>query len=120
MVEPTRRQAEVLRQADRGVGTDRKARDRQPVDVLRAQPGLPRQRAQGAAYPPMRTVGRKSAVGNRDRRADRDAVIGFAIRHHMNSWMLPNAASQLTISTRFSLILRPPSITASVCVAQAA
>jgi len=33
---------------------------------------------------------------------------------------VPKAASQLTMSTRFSLILSEPSITASVWVAQAA
>src|SRR5262249_61976011 len=98
----------------------REARAREPVGVLGGGARLSGQLAQGAANPPMRAVGRKATVGNRHRRADRNTVIGFAVRHHMNSWMLPNAASQLTTSTRLSLILRPPSITASVCVAQAA
>jgi len=35
----------------------------------------------------------------------------------MNSWMLPNAAAQLTISTRLSLIFSLPSTTDSVWVA---
>ena len=38
----------------------------------------------------------------------------------MKSWMLPKAASQLTRSTRFILIMSRPSSTVSVCVAQAA
>ncbi len=41
-------------------------------------------------------------------------------RPHMKSWMLRKAASQLTKSTHFNLILSLPSTIVSVWVAQAA
>src|SRR5262249_8161971 len=60
------------------VGPDREARHRQSVEVPRPQPGRAGQCSQRAADPPMRTVGRITAIGNGDGCADGDAVIGCA------------------------------------------
>src|SRR6187431_2343984 len=117
VVEPARRQAEMLGQPDRSVRPDREARHRQAVDVCRAKTRAGHEFAQRTAEPPMRTVGRITPVRNRHRQAGDDAIIRFPHRRqcgHMNNWMLPKAASQLTMSTRLSLILSLPSMTVSV------
>src|SRR5258706_6399219 len=132
MIEPARRQAEMLGQPDRRVRPNGEARHRETVDVRRAESGARHELAQRTAKPPMRAVGRIAPVGNRHRQTGDDAVVGLSDRArchaaglvqilaHMNSWMLPNAASQLTMSTRLSLIFSLPSMTVSVWVAQAA
>src|SRR5580692_9217489 len=120
----------MLGEADRRVGTDREARERQPIDIGASQPRALDHLAHRAPDPPMRRVGRIAPIGNGDGRADDDAAIGLssglcpdachAGLAHRKSWMLPSAASQLTRSTRFKRIFSAPSIMARWWVAQAA
>src|SRR5215204_6155967 len=106
----------MLGQPHRGIRPNSEARHREAVDVLRAKARARHEFVQRAPKPPMRAVGRIAPVGNRHRQTSDYALVGLpdrarchavAVLHflgHMNSWMLPNAASQLTISTRFNRI----------------
>ena len=78
MIEPARREAEMLGQADGCVGPDREARYRQAVEILWRQAGLLGQRVQRAADPPVRRVGGIAAIRDGHGRADRYVVIGSA------------------------------------------
>ncbi len=127
VVEPARREAEMLGQPDRLVRREREAREHEPVDVRGTQARLFGERMQRPPHPPVCGVHGVAPIGNGHRRADDHAVIGFAcagqrshFSAHMNSWILPNAASQLMMSTRLSLMRSSPSIIVSVWVAQAA
>ena len=80
VIEPARRQAEMLREPDRGVRPDGEARYRKAVDVVRSQAGAPCQRVQGAADPPLRAVGRIAPIRDGDRQAGDNPVVGLADR----------------------------------------
>ena len=69
---------EMLGEADRGVGADGEARQRQAVDVGAAQAGTLDHLAHGAADPPVRGVGRIAPVRDGDRCGDDDAVVGLS------------------------------------------
>ena len=69
---------EMLGEADRGVGADGEARQRQAVDVGAAQARLLDHLAHGAADPPVRGVGRIAPVRDGDRCGDDDAVVGLS------------------------------------------
>ena len=122
VVEPSRREAEVLRESHSGIRPHSETRHCKPIDILRSQFRTLGQFMQRAAQPPLGTVRRISPIRNRHWDAGNRALIGLSLHRcgHMNSWILPKAASQLTRSTRLSLILSFPSTRANVWVAQAA
>src|SRR5207237_2007014 len=78
MIEPARRQAEVLRQTDGGVGREREAGDRETVDVVLLQPGLLEHVSQAASEPPMCRADRIADVGHRHRNGDGDSFVAAA------------------------------------------
>src|SRR5205823_1559042 len=122
VIEPARREPKMLREPDRGIRSDSKARHGKSIDIFRLQSGTLDQFMQRAAQPPLRAVCGISPIRNGEREAGNCALIGLSLHRprHMKSWILPKAASQLTRSTRLSLILSLPSTMANVWVAQAA
>src|SRR5712671_3079983 len=122
MIEPSRREPEMLREPHCGIRPHGKTRYRKSIDILHPQSRMLDELMQCAAQPPLRAVRGISPIRNRDREASNRALIGLSLHRpgHMKSWMFPKAASQLTRSTRLSLILSFPSTTANVWVAQAA
>jgi len=122
VIEPSRRKPEMLREPDRGIRPHGKTRYRKSIDILQPQSRTLDELMQRAAQPPLRAVRGISPIRNRDWEAGNRAFIGLPLHRpgHMKSWMFPNAASQLTRSTRLSLILSLLSTTANVWVAQAA
>ena len=77
VVEPARARAEMLGQADRGVGADGEARQRQAVDVGALEARTLDHLAHRAADPPVSGVGRIAPVRDGDRCGDDDAVVGL-------------------------------------------
>src|SRR5262245_51717219 len=122
VIEPSRREPEVLREPHRGIRANGETGHCKSIDILRSQFRTFGQFMQRAAQPPLRAVRGISSIWNRDWDAGNRALIGLSLHRpsHMNSWILPKAASQLTRSTRLSVILSLPSTTANVWVAQAA
>ena len=84
MVEPARRQAQVLGHADRGVGREREAAQAQAVDLrLRQAAGL-HQRLERLADEPVGAVRRVAHVGHGDRHGHRDAFVGQSLAAHIS------------------------------------
>ncbi len=81
IIEPARRQPVVLDDADRGIRRQRHAGRAHAVEPVLAKAGIPDQRGQGAADPPMGAPGREADIGDRDRSRDDDAVIGRPAGH---------------------------------------
>src|SRR5262249_51480517 len=94
--EPAGRQAEMLGEAHRRVGAERKAGDAQPIDVARLDARFGDQCMQRAADPPMGTVNGEALIGNRNRDTGHYAIIGT-----------PRHATRFFIA-RVSIVLASP------------
>ncbi|MOA30089.1 hypothetical protein D3C78_1511430 [compost metagenome] len=85
VVQPARAHAQVLDQTHGGVGRKREAGHAQAVDIGLGHAGLPDQRAQRAAQPPVRGVSGIALVWNGDGQGRHDAVVSQAA-HRAGSW----------------------------------
>ncbi|MNS77874.1 hypothetical protein D3C72_1114660 [compost metagenome] len=83
VVEPARRQAQVLRDAHGRVGREREAAQAQPVDLFLGHAAGLHQRVDGLADEPVRGARGVAHVGHGDGHRDRDAFVGkpVAFRH---------------------------------------
>ena len=75
VIEPARRQAEMLGQADRGVGRQREARDAQAVHLVLADSGAIDQLLQRAGDEPVRAADAETLIGNGDGDRDGNSLI---------------------------------------------
>ena len=75
VIEPARRKAEMLGQADGAVGRQRKTRHAQAVDLVLGNAGAIDQRLQRAGDEPMRAADREALIGHGDGDRDGDPVI---------------------------------------------
>jgi len=78
MIEPARRQPQMLGQADGTVRKQAETGNTKPVDIDRPQSGRPRQIAQGAGDPPVRAFYRMTLVWDRHRRGNDHIVVAFS------------------------------------------
>ena len=80
MVEPPRREAQMLRKSNGCIGKKRERRHGHPVHITRAEPRLPQRSAQRGGDPPVRRVDRVALVIGREWTGQNDAVIAPARR----------------------------------------
>ena len=78
VVEPAQRHAEMLRQADRAVRRERKARDAQPVDPVLAEAGLLEESGERAGKEPVRAANGITHIRHGDGRGHHHIVVACA------------------------------------------
>jgi len=84
VIEPARRQAEMLGQPDRRVGRQAEAGDAKPVDAILVDAGASQSLRQGAGEEPVRPADRVTHIGHGDRHGQSDIVIRGAVRSHLS------------------------------------
>src|SRR6516162_9102264 len=79
VIEPSRREPEMLREPHRGIRPHGKTRYRKSIDILEPQTRTPDEFVQRATYTPLRAVRGISPIRYRDREAGNCAFIGLAL-----------------------------------------
>ena len=92
VVEPARTEAQMLGDADGGVGPEREAADREAVDPVLGDARALDQRVHRLADEPMRAVRRVAPVGHGHRNGDGDAFVRSA--RHVRSCCRPAATGR--------------------------
>jgi hypothetical protein len=82
VVEPSRRQSEMLGQADRRIREEREARNGEAVDILLADARAPAQFGQGTGKEPMGIVVGVPSIRHGHRDGDRNAFVGCPLTCH--------------------------------------